>query len=350
MSSIPYPTNFTPTSGDDIESALDIIDANGGTGDWEVDSDQPEQESTPRWLFPRFPGATEQADMYLSRSGIGPYDTDVETLVAWLDAPRNVVGAILLVGEPGAGKTALIEAAVTHRQDFDEDDEHVESDLLTVVCTPDHTKDSLFLRFVGEGHGDCVTPGHVDGAVCAIGCNRSPYTLGPIPYAAKYGKVLYGDEAMLLVDGVKPVFYSLSDGRRFLPEGNVDGSPLEIHPNFRLILSSNPLVRGASLPEPLGSRCASTTLTVETSAAMLKDLAIDESVIAAWEALGTAGLWRPQIRELRLADYWLSVDPGQSVSAFLPEHCPESQREAIRNTVVSFLGGNVRADGRLVVS
>ena len=349
---------FKPTSGDDIEDALSIIDANGGTGEWEQDSDNSDQPAaTPRWLFPRFnlrcptcgvemtndgsgsyscdpcnDGVShemDQADMYLSRSGIGPYDTDVETVVGWLAAPRNIVGAVNLIGEPGGGKTALIEAAVTHS----------DRTLTTVLCTPDHTKDSLFLRFVGEDKGDPLPSGE-----------RSPYTLGPIPFAAMHGHTLYLDEWMMLVDGVKPILYSLADGRRFLPEGNVDGSALEIHPDFRLILSSNPMVRGASIPEPMGSRCASTTLTVETSAAMLRDLAIDESVVAAWEALGTAGLWRPQIREMRLADYWLSVDPGQSVSAFLPEHCPESQREAVRNTVVSFLGGNVRLDGRLVVS
>lgn len=321
-------TGHTPPNGEDIESALDIIEENGGTGEWESSEDGA-SDSTPRWLFPRFDGATEQADMYLSRSGIGPYDTDVETVCAWLAAPRNIVGCILVVGEPGGGKTALIEAAVTHS----------DRTMTTVLCTPDHTKDNLFLRFVGEDHGDVLPNG-----------KRSPYTLGPLPHAAKEGHVLYMDEAMLLVDGVKPILYSLADGRHYLPEGNVDGSPLEIHPDFRLILSSNPMVRGASLPEPLGSRAASTTITVETSAPMLRDLAIDESVVAAWEALGTAGLWRPQIRELRLADYWLTVDPAQAVSAFLPEHCPESMRAGIRDTVVSFLGGDIRRDGRLVVS
>jgi hypothetical protein len=53
---------------------------------------------------------------------------------------------------------------------------------------------------------------------------------------------------------------------------------------------------------------------------------------------------------VRLADYWLNVDPTQACSAFLPEHCPESQREQIRNIVVSYLGGNLSTSGRLVVS
>lgn len=337
------------TSGADID---EILAENDGVGEWE---DLGGEGSQQRWLFERFDGAKnigtcgvakhvgvhtlveegkrgevcdedftpDPGNMYLSRSGSGPYDTDVETIAAWMEAPRNVVGATLLLGEPGTGKTALVEAAVTH----------AERTLSTILCTPDHTKDSLFLRFVGEGNGDGGTP----------------FALGPVPYAAKHGHTLYADEFMLLIDGLKPVFYSLSDGRRFLPEGNVDGSPLEIHPDFRLILSSNPLVRGASLPEPMASRCASTTLTVETDAEMLRDLNIDDGVVSAWETLGVQNLWRPQIRELRLADYWLGTDVAQAVSAFLPEHCPESQRKQIRDIVVANLGGQVRDDGRLVV-
>lgn len=313
--------DHNPPSGDDVESALDIIEQNGGVGEWETEAENGPVE---RWQFPRFDGASDPGDMYLSRVGLGPYDTDVETIVAWLEAPRNIVGAVLALGDPGSGKTALIEAAVCH----------ADRTLHTILCTPDDTKGSLMLKFVGEGNGESGTP----------------YALGPLPYAAKHGLVLYADEFMLLPDGLKPLFYSLADGRRFLPEGNVDGTPLEVHPDFRLILSSNPLVRGASMPEPLASRCAGTTITVETHASLLIDLGIDESVVAAWEALGTAGLWRPQVREVRMADYWLTIDQTQAVSAFLPEHCPESQREEIRNTVMSFLGGDIRKDGRLVVA
>jgi hypothetical protein len=53
---------------------------------------------------------------------------------------------------------------------------------------------------------------------------------------------------------------------------------------------------------------------------------------------------------MRVADYWLSQNPAQAVSAFLGEHCPESERKNVRDTVVSILGGNIREDGRLVVS
>lgn len=316
------------TDGDDIEDALSIIENNGGSGEWEV-ADDSAAGQVQRWLFARFDGAEDPGHMYLSRVGLGPYDTDVETIAAWLAADRTLVGMILVVGEPGCGKTALIEAAACH----------ADRTLVTHLCTPDDTRESLFLRFVGEGNGEPGANGQ-----------PTPFVMGPVPYAAKTGAILYMDEGMLLPDGVKPVLYELADGRRYLSGGNIDGSPLEVHEDFRLIISSNPLVRGASLPEPIGSRAAGTTITVETSAAMLRDLAIDESIVAAWEALGAAGLWRPQIREMRVADYWLTVDPAQSVSAFLPEHAPESQREAIRNTVVSFLGGQTRNDGRLVVS
>jgi MoxR-like ATPase len=312
---------FTPLDGDDVE---DIIAENGGVGEFETEDSAGQVE---RWSFPRFAGAEDPNDMYLSRSGIGEYDTDVETVVGWAEAPRNIVGAVNLLGHPGTGKTALIEAAATH----------AEADLLTWLCTPDDTRDSLYLRYVGEGHGEGGTP----------------FALGPIPMAAKVGKWLYLDEWMMLLDGVKPVVYSLSDGRRYLPGGNVDGTPMEIHPDFRLILSSNPLVRGASMPEPMASRCASTTLTVETNAAMLRDLGIDESIVQAWEALRTEGLWQPQIRELKIAHYWLEQGEAyaaQAASAFLPEHCPESQRAQVRNTVISYLGGHLRPDGRLVVA
>lgn len=305
---------------DDIETPDQIIADHGGDGEFE---DEPEEDGKEVYRFPRFEGAEDEADFYYARDGLGPYDTDVETLAAWLEAPRNIVGATLLLGEPGTGKTALVEATGTWTDRV----------VTTVLCTPDHTKDALFQRFVGEGNG-------VDG---------SPFDLGPIPYAAKHGHLLYMDEVMLLMDGVKPVLYSLADGRRFLPEGNIDGTAMEIHPDFRLILSSNADVRGASLPEPLASRCASTTLTVETDGALLRSLGIEEEVVRAWEALGAADLWRPQIREVRLADYWLPVDPTQAVSAFLPEHCPESQRGAVRDVVITYLGGRIRPDGRLVV-
>ena len=336
---------------DDIESGEEVAASAGldDSGDWDTALSH---NSVERWLFPRFAGAdkigrcsatgaphkgdhaekkackdwqVDSGNMYISRSGVGSYDTDVETVEAWLEAPRTVVVAVLLLGEPGTGKTALIEAAVTR----------LGRDLTTVLCTPDHTQDSLFMRFVGEGKGD----------------GGSPFTLGPVARAARDGHVLYLDETMMLNDGVKVSIYALADGRRFMPEGNVDGSPLEIHPDFRLILSSNPLVRGASLPEPLASRTAGTTLTVATEPGLLAAMGVDEAIIAAWVALGSSNLWRPQIRELRVADYWAQRgQTSQAASALVPEHCPESQRDEVRRVVASFLGGALRDDGRLVVS
>jgi hypothetical protein len=328
-------TTHTPSTGEDVESALDIINENGGSGDFEAGPDDAGQVQ--RWLFPRFPGAdqigttdedgefhVDMGNMYLSRTGLGNYDTDVETVAGWLDAPRNIVGGVMLLGDPGGGKTSLAQAACTH----------ADREFTVITATPDHTKDALYLRFVGEGLGE----------------NGGAFVRATLTEAALRGRTIIVDEFWLFVDGVKPLFYPFADGSHWLPEGNLDGSPLEIHPDTRLIITANPQVRGASLPEPIGSRFAGTTLRIETSAAMLRDLAIDESVVAAWEALGTAGLWRPQVREMRVADYWLAQNPAQAVSAFLGEHAPESQRKQIMQTVVSYLGGQIREDGRLVVS
>lgn len=332
------------------ETIDQLIADNGGLGEWETTADG--TTSTNRWLFPRFDGADEVGtcgvkakahagnhkrtekcgesftpdigNMYLSRTGLGRHDSDVEMIAAWLDAPRNVVGGILLLGEPGTGKTALAEASATYG----------DRKMVTHLCTPDDTRDSLFLRFVGEGKGE----------------NGAPFVKGVIPHAAEIGATLYLDEYFMLNDGVKPITYELMDGRRFLSGGNVDGSALEIHPDFRVILSSNPLVRGASLPEPVGSRCAGTTLTVETSEGLLRDLGIEEDLIATWRGLGMAGLWQPQVREMRISNYWFGVDNAQAASALMPEHAPESQRTQIRDTVLSYIGSGLRADGRLVVS
>src|ERR1700751_3091236 len=276
----PTVSTTPPPTGNDIEDALAIIGEHGGIGEWEADA----SKTIERWLFPRYTPKCltcgepmtqddesalwackeartkrslhthdfemDMGDMYLSRAGLGKYDTDVETVAGWLDAPRNRVGGILLLGEPGTGKSALAQAACTLAG----------REITYITATPDDTKDSLFLRFVGEGHGE-------DG---------TPFVMGQLPHACKTGKVLVVDEYMLWPDAIKPISYNLMDGSHYLPGGNVDGSALEIHPDFRIIITSNPQVRGASLPEPIGSRPPAPTTPRATRASLLRAPALYE--------------------------------------------------------------------------
>ena len=58
----------------DVDAALESITDHGGDGEWETSPDAPEVE---RWNFPRFEGAEDEGDLYLSRAGVGPHASDV---------------------------------------------------------------------------------------------------------------------------------------------------------------------------------------------------------------------------------------------------------------------------------
>ena len=131
---------------------------------------------------------------------------------------------VLLFGEPGCGKTALVEAA------FGED-------LLTVQGTVETEAADFVGSWVQNPDG---TYGWVD---------------GPLAVAAEQGKKLLVDEIALIDPRVMAVVYGVMDGRDELviTQNPLRGS-ITVAPGFAVIGACNPNVPGAQMSDALLSR------------------------------------------------------------------------------------------------
>jgi len=215
---------------------------------------------------------------------------------------------VLLLGEPGCGKTALLMAA------FPDAENEIGHDKLTAW-------DMLW------------RPRPLpDGSI--------QFDPSPLNRAATEGKPFYFDEIMRAnADALTPLF-SAMDGRGFIVGGNVDGTDLPVAPGFVVIGASNPLVRGAFLPDAIASRFH--ILNVETSEELLIKLELDEMLLVAWKNLAAQENgegWRPSIRELLSAQSF--IDAGnlpQAAAALTGWRIPARNRETVASIVGPLLG------------
>lgn len=236
------------------------------------------------------------------------YDIDM------LRRARTRSMSVLLYGEPGTGKTALVEAA------FD--------DVLT-----------------SNGHGDFEVSDFF-GSFIETADRQFVWIDGQLLRAAKLGLPFFVDDASLIDPRVMSVLYPAMDGRR---EINVTTNPeigvVQTHPDFYVVAACNPNAPGSVMSEAFLSRFA-LHVEVTTDFELMKRLGVPENVVIAAENLSSqtkngSVVRAPQARDL--LDYSKVCEEfGQKVAvANLLARADQADREAYRKALRATFGSNV---------
>jgi nucleoside-triphosphatase THEP1 len=179
---------------------------------------------------------------------------------------------VLLYGNPGCGKTALVEAAYP-------------DELYTILGSGDTEVSDLVGGYVQTPSGNYEW---VDGALVR---------------AAEEGKVLLIDEIGLIDPKVLSVVYGLMDGRKELAvTANPERGTIHAQEGFYVVAATNPNAAGVILSEALLSRF---TIHAEmtTDWGLAKKLGVPAPAVTAAQNLAKKQAsgevsWSPQMREL----------------------------------------------------
>lgn len=295
----------TPPTADDLFGSVEPEPGNNHAHDESAESPAPAKTQA---TYPLPGGGT-----YLARK-LPPFENDVEglrTLCAFQGTHR-LQRHVMLMGEPGTGKTALVNAAFP--------------DAVTIIMNSRTTAQQLTMT----AYIDPETQRPVQGP-------------GPLVRAATAGVPLYVDEIMLASPDALTPLYAAMDGRGWLFGANPDGTDVEIQPGFAVIASSNPLVRGAFLPDAVASRFR--ILNVETSEELMIALGINAMLRTIWKNIRTEPLsWYPSVRTLLAAQRELETAQAndwqfqQVWAALTGPQVPAKDRDRVAGIVATMLG------------
>lgn len=253
---------------------------------------------------------------YLARNLGGAPDVEV------LRRLRTAGLFVILRGEPGAGKTALIEAAFT--------------DVVTIQCSGD------------------MTVAHLLGTHLPTVNGGWEWHDGPLIRAMRDGAVLYLDEIDTLPQDISTILHAAMDGRDRVTIDDRPGSAAVVaSPGFYVAAAYNPgALRDRRLSGALNSRFA-VQIDVTTDFDAARALGVAEEFVTIAENLhlrstedvvsGGPGIWVPQMRELLAAQQLLDHGLGASFAASaMMAKCPVPEDlDEVRGVFEHVLGAEI---------
>lgn len=283
--------------------------------DVEPDS-EPEAEPEIKIRIKRAEYPLPNGGTYYARR-LAPFPDDVQGIAALIDRGKHIA----LLGEPGTGKTALALAV----------GEYLGRGVVTIMG---HQAMTMF---------DFTMRSYIDRS---SGKTEYAQDHGPLVQAAMQGSLCYVDEFTLIPPGAMVALYAAADGRGVLPGMAYDGSDVEIAPGFGIVMSGNPNVRGAYIPDPISSRFR--MVNVETTEELMVDLGIDASLRTIWKNIRQDPYsWYPSVRtllaaqeELKLADEngWTYHQVWATLTG---PQVPAKDRQRVSGIVAKMLGVRV---------